>query len=254
MRCDRVNGTSVAVWKSFNPHTYMRCDNNWIKKEWIEGFQSTHLHEVWLKFDVLCHSSDVSIHTPTWGVTFTFFCHLDHSFVSIHTPTWGVTSSRCLYHCLYPVSIHTPTWGVTNHLATEQVFKSVSIHTPTWGVTITWLVSKYFHQFQSTHLHEVWLERPETPVFIGGFNPHTYMRCDDSDIFNNWIKKVSIHTPTWGVTRRSIRLYGAKQFQSTHLHEVWQIKSQEWTPKDKFQSTHLHEVWHLKELACYTNG
>ena len=54
----------------FNPHTYMRCDLvcNW-KRTYQYKFQSTHLHEVWLKIRKKDAESDVSIHTPTWGVT-----------------------------------------------------------------------------------------------------------------------------------------------------------------------------------------
>ena len=33
--------------------------------------------------------------------------------VSIHTPTWGVTFPSCLSPSRLQVSIHTPTWGVT---------------------------------------------------------------------------------------------------------------------------------------------
>ena len=33
----------------------------------------------------------VSIHTPTWGVTFLLVDEGDLTEVSIHTPTWGVT-------------------------------------------------------------------------------------------------------------------------------------------------------------------
>ena len=57
--------------KSFNPHTYMRCDENKGVK-WVKGF--------------------VSIHTPTWGVTDDQRQLLWLYAVSIHTPTWGVTS------------------------------------------------------------------------------------------------------------------------------------------------------------------
>ena len=78
--------------RSFNPHTYMRCDDI------IESIRIN------LK---------VSIHTPTWGVTL----HLLHtsvmSHVSIHTPTWGVTIRDVVLHKKGNVSIHTPTWGVT---------------------------------------------------------------------------------------------------------------------------------------------
>ena len=76
--------------------------------------------------------------------------------------------------------------------------------------------------FQSTHLHEVWrlhkdsiedIEsfnphtymrcdfdvRAEYPNFLR-FNPHTYMRCDPFEFLLFLTLKVSIHTPTWGVT------------------------------------------------------
>ena len=53
------------------------------------------------------------------------------------------------------------------------------------------------------------------------FNPHTYMRCDLEREYLDKVQEVSIHTPTWGVTRRYHPKKSNKQFQSTHLHEVW---------------------------------
>ena len=103
----------------------------------------------------------------------------------------------------------------------------------------------HMYLFQSTHLHEVWLLVSFFYLNFGCFNPHTYMRCDyDSDIFNNWIKKVSIHTPTWGVTTWRNRLsrpntsfnphtYMRCDLRKTGSAVVWMM----------FQSTHLHEVW-----------
>ena len=77
------------------------------------------------------------------------------------------------------------------------------------------------------------------------FNPHTYMRCDE-DKGVKWVKGfVSIHTPTWGVTKNTQIIPGKNQFQSTHLHEVWQLLYNRNPPKNRFQSTHLHEVWHM---------
>ena len=55
--------------------------------------------------------------------------------VSIHTPTWGVTYGKCNEFGKCEVSIHTPTWGVTFVLIIMYMYKIVSIHTPTWGVT-----------------------------------------------------------------------------------------------------------------------
>ena len=79
---------------------------------------------------------------------------------------------------------------------------TVSIHTPTWGVTISsWTIS-VGKEFQSTHLHEVWRQRSlHIPPTIS-FNPHTYMRCDKHYANLPTYNKVSIHTPTWGVTKR----------------------------------------------------
>ena len=126
--------------------------------------------------------------------------------------------------------------------------------------------SSNFSKFQSTHLHEVWLFCASSYDFWYRFNPHTYMRCDI--IIRRLMKprkgfnphtymrcdlvasakvphtKVSIHTPTWGVTRDgSSSLSWYVMFQSTHLHEVWQFVTEYNKIAGKFQSTHLHEVW-----------
>ena len=119
--------------------------------------------------------------------------------------------------------------------------------------------------FQSTHLHEVWHGQQAADAEYKRFNPHTYMRCDQSTICTNQHWTVSIHTPTWGVTLFTSYLLLSTMFQSTHLHEVWQSwQWMLWTynsfnphtymrcdkqalaiaqEADKFQSTHLHEVW-----------
>ena len=122
---------------SFNPHTHAGCDRSG-------------------RF-TLCCSMDVSIHTPTQGVTTLAAVNSRNPRVSIHTPTQGVTIVYIgkLYHV--PVSIHTPTQGVTQaevwkvwhrsfnphtHAGCDSSRKQhlqtcwVSIHTPTQGVTI----------------------------------------------------------------------------------------------------------------------
>ena len=143
--------------------------------------------------------------------------------VSIHTPTWGVTKVRWADTIAVLVSIHTPTWGVTHVIDLKYgagVFQSTHLH-EVWRIypMYRW----YIYTFQSTHLHEVWrswsnmskmqrhvsIHTPTWGVTVetngrwfirGGFNPHTYMRCD---MAIGW----------W----RDRRL----TFQSTHLHEVW---------------------------------
>ena len=99
-------------------------------------------------------------------------------------------------------------------------------------------------KFQSTHLHEVWQSRENSMLIRPCFNPHTYMRCDPSGLQKcRTISKVSIHTPTWGVTNRVYLLTLTVKFQSTHLHEVWQVFLWDVKTRTMFQSTHLHEVW-----------
>ena len=77
----------------------------------------------------------VSIHTPVWGVTFSFSRWCSRSFVSIHTPVWGVTLLPLFNRVFCRVSIHTPVWGVTAGAAACMCGLEVSIHTPVWGVT-----------------------------------------------------------------------------------------------------------------------
>ena len=77
-------------------------------------FQSTHLHEVWLWWGHLkkCNRNSFNPHTY-------MRCDLapqqpDGNWnVSIHTPTWGVTCIWERFPVPGSVSIHTPTWGVT---------------------------------------------------------------------------------------------------------------------------------------------
>ena len=143
------------------------------------------------------------------------------------------------------VSIHTPTWGVTVDSTQININPKVSIHTPTWGVT-TWtsdIVSAAL--FQSTHLHEVWLHYSFLPYPIRQFQSTHLHEVWLRDVILHKKGNVSIHTPTWGVTRAIARARANTQFQSTHLHEVWRLHGIKQTIWSEFQSTHLHEVWHL---------
>ena len=123
-----------------------------------------------------------------------------------------------------------------------DMFQSTHLH-EVWQVFL-WDV-KTRTMFQSTHLHEVWLRlyfltllaysfNPHTYMrcdinfyilraYFSSFNPHTYMRCDQYNEAHNLSIKVSIHTPTWGVTNRVYLLTLTIKFQSTHLHEVWRM-------------------------------
>ena len=157
-------------------------------------FQSTHPRRVWHieKFGNV--RFDVSIHTPTQGVTYAFWNCFCYDNVSIHTPTQGVTIAtishivwdefqsthpRRVWHnwkieqdykkCFNP---HTHA-GCDTTKQDKQVAPYVSIHTPTQGVT-----KKFFF------------------------------------IYKHW---VSIHTPTQGVTKKFFFIYKALSF-NPHTH------------------------------------
>ena len=157
MRCDGVPKVWYPIRACFNPHTYMRCDD--LRISVIAGtqkFQSTHLHEVWLRGTSSIHISD---------------CFNPHTYM------------RCdwLWHihqfCYGGFNPHTYMRCDANALHRLQSCQ-VSIHTPTWGVTLTEYSDMNKEKFQSTHLHEVWLQFPFRIIMDKGFNPHTYMRCD----------------------------------------------------------------------------
>ena len=140
----------------FNPHTHAGCD---------------------YVFPISVVWHNVSIHTPTQGVTFhckpfpgrrpsfnphthagcdnirdTFDAILQ---VSIHTPTQGVTILTILFSVPYKVSIHTPTQGVTVLGRLFFPHNKVSIHTPTQGVTAKTFACHASEKFQSTHPRRV---------------------------------------------------------------------------------------------------
>ena len=165
----------------FNPHTHAGCD-------------------------LFCYTwfirYDVSIHTPTQGVTPVNPVLRNRLTVSIHTPTQGVTpSALCRSDSLHCFNPHT-------HAGCDRcilVVKSVShlyfaFENPTQGVTgAYWLLM---------------LNR-------SSFNPHTHAGCDFGVIQARQEAVVSIHTPTQGVTPLLWSLCQRRMFQSTHPRRVW---------------------------------
>ena len=79
-----------------------------------------------------------------------------------------------------------------------------------------------FVVFQSTHLHEVWLNFYILRAYFWSFNPHTYMRCDSPALtLHCWSCSFNPHTYMRCDTFRSYWASSVFMFQSTHLHEVW---------------------------------
>ena len=87
--------------------------------------------------------------------------------------------------------------GDLNEKFAERV---VSIHTPTQGVTTYGYIAVIVRMFQSTHPRRVWLMEYFHNTRVIGFNPHTHAGCDIARCHFFIFKKVSIHTPTQGVT------------------------------------------------------
>ena len=165
----------------FNPHTHAGCDQSTpYSLSHYSEFQSTHPRRVWLSNITNISNMEVSIHTPTQGVTRVDDRTSMLLSVSIHTPTQGVTmfiiktgieyekfqsthprrvwldqlgmqAVPALFQSTHPRRVWLR-WCMTNFSQ-----KEVSIHTPTQGVT-----------FQSK------------PVVLqsAGFNPHTHAGCD----------------------------------------------------------------------------
>ena len=126
----RSVGRYVQRLASFNPHTYMRCDNYFLhSSRLLLKFQSTHLHEVWhLQQKVYNMLNSFNPHTymrcdsiPIL-LAVSLACFNPHTYmrcdhkerhksqsthVSIHTPTWGVTPGHCRVKCDLSFNPHT---------------------------------------------------------------------------------------------------------------------------------------------------
>ena len=149
-------------------------------------FQSTHPRRVW---QFVCH----------------IFAGRD-KFQSTHPRrVWPRTQVPSGLHRM--VSIHTPTQGVTHiirHLSKCLWFQST--HPRRVWLEVAQGV-ELFHVFQSTHPRRVWLNHLTTITIAKCFNPHTHAGCDTDKTTNSIHTKVSIHTPTQGVTLYLITYY-----------------------------------------------
>ena len=170
-----------------------------IKPHEIQRFQSTHPRRVWQSL-MYCPCFFQGFNPPTQGVTKCFNIYRFRIDVSIHTPTQGVTILRTLVNEAINVSIHTPTQGVTKKI----LFSFGSLRFQSTHPRRVWLKYTSLFQtssvFQSTHPRRVWRALSWWLCYAHSFNPHTHAGCD---IFNTEVQvlsKVSIHTPTQGVT------------------------------------------------------
>ena len=229
----------------FNPHTHEGCDgiiagnrskrrpfqSTHPRRVWLWAtahsqafllFQSTHPRRVWhLNIFPKIYHMEVSIHTPTKGVT---LCVIHHTISALFQSThprrvWPCTSKAG--NKAAKVSIHTPTKGVTEDIkkvVEDIVFQSTHPRR-VWHQSSIRLLSQWW--FQSTHPRRVWQRGDNNLVSFYCFNPHTHEGCDLLLRLRLLTERVSIHTPTKGVTLSESNFIRASMFQSTHPRRVW---------------------------------
>ena len=178
------------VWQK---DPYKRLRNN--------RFQSTHPRRVWL---LLLHTFDTLFcfnphtHEGCDQATLPFRCN---PAVSIHTPTKGVTrfasSIFLLSNCYNPHTHEGCDFSIVQNLL---VVDSFNPHTHEGCDTPPTALFSISHRFQSTHPRRVWRVFLSFMLLHKSFNPHTHEGCDTHTISVHQHVKVSIHTPTKGVT------------------------------------------------------
>ena len=215
-------------------------------------FQSTHPRRVWhIKAIDDELAAEVSIHTPTQGVTqilwsiLLYFCFNPHT----HAGCDKDASELCSGYDRFnphthagcdPVSLWktTANKGFNPHTHAgcdrDEIVSSlsinVSIHTPTQGVTTILIFHDLLKMFQSTHPRRVWLLKLFPVRYLHGFQSTHPRRV--------WLIFDCPFAPL-------------VQFQSTHPRRVWRIMVPDTPAFEKFQSTHPRRVWLCAQvLSC----
>ena len=253
IRFQSTHPRRVWLWKEGYERCWLRFQSTHPRRVWQEStslsdssnlFQSTHPRRVWLLSMLRFTYKDVSIHTPTQGVTMEYFLqYARYRFQSTHPRrVWLLSSS--LKSATKNVSIHTPTQGVT-HLRLPQRLIPMFQSTHPRRVWQKWnaLLLKV-RLFQSTHPRRVWHRGWHEQIPMLCFNPHTHAGCDRMEILENVLSIVSIHTPTQGVTVWT-QPYTYRTFCfNPHTHAGCDgrfVKGHNYG--FKFQSTHPRRVW-----------
>ena len=167
----------------------------------FKSFQSTHLHEVWLISLRRYGSCEVSIHTPTWGVTsasisWPFFkvfqsTHLHEVWRKVgKIPLIVFSFNPHTYMRCDPIDLHIrrirTSFNPHTYMRCDQLKRLLDVerlsfnpHTYMRCDQRRWTNWFARIRFQSTHLHEVWprLQDIKIKIYLC-FNPHTSMRCD----------------------------------------------------------------------------
>ena len=165
---------------------------------------------------------NVSIHTPTRGVTVCVSHRCQWLNISIHTPTRGVTkfctgsgsfpkfqstlpqgewlepSGRFILFVIFQSTLPQGEWqNLSNLLLFEPQFQSTLpqgewLLKKVWQSTISYF-NPHSHKGSDDHKIRHW-------TLHGYFNPHSHKGSDDIWVKRGYRRNISIHTPTRGVT------------------------------------------------------
>ena len=213
---------------------------------WLMEFQSTHPRRVWHPVERSSHVlSCFNPHTHEGCDNASRRGYILYN-VSIHTPTKGVTSGRRhnngrseKFQSTHPRRVWLFDFFFNNSIAMFQSTHPRRV----WQCLANDFLDSY--KFQSTHPRRVWREKDEVndcPVSfnphthegcdlesfcwkipLNCFNPHTHEGCDSDNFLSKSSIKVSIHTPTKGVTIILLLISVNVGFQSTHPRRVWHL-------------------------------
>ena len=195
------------------------------------------------------HLVIVSIHTPTQGVTlasyslFWWYTSFNpHTHAGCDKEIWMRSLRNGLFQSTHPRRVwlmeyfhntrvigfnpHTHAGCDLNKIYLNNMTKAVSIHTPTQGVTRFSNKNIDVWWFQSTHPRRVWQRSGlQLQIYSGFQSTHPRRVWLPTDILRVVNPKVSIHTPTQGVTTLSIKSKTTGMFQSTHPRRVWHFQT-----------------------------
>ena len=130
---------------------------------------------------------EISIHTPTRGVTFTPLSSVSFASFQSTLPQGEWRVIVLSLHIVGTISIHTPTRGVTITSYLPHSLCSISIHTPTRGVTSKENERFGVTLFQSTLPQGEWRNHSHFAYNVINFNPHSHKGSDTSPALNTWI-------------------------------------------------------------------
>ena len=139
----------------------------------------------------------VSIHTPAWGVTlFRIRPRLNHSCFNPHSRMGSDNSFFLIMPKRYGFNPH-------SRMGSDSIIYKIFIcHS---GFNPHSRMGSDFSSIYQSHKSKC-------------FNPHSRMGSDDIKPLKTPLKRVSIHTPAWGVTDKTSNIVRIYLFQSTLPH------------------------------------